>query len=118
MPYKMKFKIKYIIVLVLVISTLLCGFIMFKTITNKPILEFETQVYQVENGYGYSIQYHQKTLIKQDFIPVIQKNQSFCNYEDAQKVATLVVEKLVKKQNPRISLQELKNLNIQINCIN
>lgn len=105
--------------MVLIISALWCGFIIFKTTINKSQSkpEFKTQVYQVDDGYGYSILFNKKTLIKQDFIPVIEKNQSFCNYDDAQKVATLVADKLTKKQNPSISFQELKRLNIQINCI-
>ncbi len=114
----MKLKVRNIVVLVLVVSALWSGFLIFKAIKNDFTPEFKTQVYQVNKGYGYRIQYQEKTLIQQEYIPAIQKNQSFCNYNDAQKVAVLVVEKLSNKQNPKITVQELKQLNIQINCIN
>ena len=75
-------------------------------------------VYEINNGYGYSISYNDKLLIKQDLIPAIQNNQAFCNFDDAQKVADLVKEKLKRKENPKISLIELKQLNIQLICPN
>lgn len=114
----MAFKTKYFILFVLLLSVILVGFIVLKTnIDNKPGF-FEAEVYKINNGYGYSISYNSKLFIKQDNIPTIQKNHPFCNYEDAKKIADLVTEKLNKKENPRVSLSELKMLDIQLNCVN
>lgn len=75
-------------------------------------------VYKSNNGYGYSVSYNDKLLIKQDYIPCIENNHPFCNYKDAQKVANLVVEKLNEKENPKVTISELNVLNIQLNCVN
>jgi hypothetical protein len=113
----MNFKIKYIILPVLFLSTILICFTVLKTVFNKSE-NFKTMVYKSNNGYGYSVSYNNKLLIKQDFMPAIQKSQPFCSSNDAQKVADLVVEKLYKKENPKVTISELNVLNIQLNCVN
>jgi hypothetical protein len=114
----MNFKSKHIILPVLLLSTAFVCFAVLKIVFNDKSEDFKTEVYKTNNGYGYFISYGSKLLIKQDFIPSIQRNQSFCNFDDAQKVANLVVEKLNKKENPRISVSELNMLHIQLNCVN
>ena len=69
-------------------------------------------VYKVTNGYGYQIKNHNKVLIQQNQIPVIQKNAAFKSYNDAKKTALLVLSKVTKKQAPTISKNELKNLEL------
>jgi len=114
----MKLKVRHIIILVIFLSAVLVCFTVFKTVFTHESEKFETAVFQSKNGYGYSISFKNKLLIKQDFIPAIQKSQPFCNSNDAQKVAYLVAEKLNKKENPRVTLSELNDLNIQLNCLN
>tara|TARA_R110001583_G_scaffold22784_3_gene85036 strand:+ start:6489 stop:6827 length:339 start_codon:yes stop_codon:yes gene_type:complete len=111
-------KVKYIISLLLILSAILIFFIVTKTTFNNNTEPFKAAIYQTNTGFGYSISYNDILLIKQDYIPTIQNNQSFCSYQDAQNVANLVLEKLYKKVNPKISLLELKQLGIQLNCIN
>jgi hypothetical protein len=111
-------KAKYYIPLLLVLGVLLIGFIVIKTTTTNKKEPFTTSVYSTNTGFGYSISYNNVLLIKQDYIPSIQKNQSFCTEQDAQAVANLVLEKLYKKVNPSVSPLELKKLGIKINCIN
>lgn len=108
---------KYIVFFTLILSVLFVGFILFNKQAYKKD-NLTTLVYKTETGFGYSISYNSKVLIKQDYIPTIQKNKSFCNGIDAQNVAYLVKEKLSKNENPQISLQELHKLNIQVNCLN
>lgn len=72
---------------------------------------------KVKGGYGYVLSSNHKVLVKQKYIPAIQEKKVFCNVEDAKKVASLVKHKITTKKNPTISLEELKNLNINFNCV-
>ncbi|MBP0905206.1 DUF4907 domain-containing protein [Mariniflexile gromovii] len=108
-------KSKYVIALLLILSVILIGVIISKTNVEEP---FNTKVFKTDSGYGYSISFRNTLLIKQDYIPTIQNNVSFCTPQDAQKVADLVKKKLNHKENPKITLSELKQLGIKLNCIN
>lgn len=74
-------------------------------------------VFEVKNGFGYTISLQNKVLIKQENIPAIQSYKPFCSSRDAQKVAILVKHKISIKESPTVSLEELKNLNIDFNCL-
>ncbi|APU67815.1 DUF4907 domain-containing protein [Christiangramia flava] len=78
----------------------------------------EEYTYQIDEyksaGYGYSIFYNHRLLIKQKKIPVIQCNQKFHTKQDAGEVAELVIIKMKNGINPSISYEELVNLSITI----
>lgn len=112
----MNIKKIYIITLLLVLSINLLAFILIRKDFTKTNY-YEVLVHETKDGYGYSITYNKKVLIKQDYIPAIQDIQSFCSSEDALKVATLVKEKLNKKENPKVSLIDLKQFKIKLNCL-
>lgn len=107
----------YIIARVFVLSISLMGFALIRMNEKIKANHYEELVHKTAGGYGYNITYNKKVLIKQDYIPVIQNVQSFCSYEDALKVATLVKEKLNKRENPKISLIDLNQLKIKLNGI-
>lgn len=87
--------------------------------TNKSFSsDYNANIYSVNSGFGYEITTHNKILIKQDFIPVIQNKIPFCSEADAQKIANLVIDKLENKESPRITKKELKDNNIVLNCLN
>lgn len=109
---------KYLVIVLLIFSVSLVCLIVLRTDKGNEKDDFKASVIKTETGFGYSISYNNKVLIKQDYIPVIQNNQAFCNFDDAQKIAELVKEKLIKKENPNVSLRELNKLNIQLNCKN
>ena len=92
----------------------LISFIVFKSSFRGSPNVFKSQIYEYNEGYGYSISYGNKIIIKQNIIPVIPANKPFYDFYDAQKVADLVKEKLDKNESPHISLEELKELNIQL----
>ncbi|WP_342155396.1 DUF4907 domain-containing protein [Joostella sp. CR20] len=75
----------------------------------------DTEIINVEDGYGYEIYYKEKLLIKQKYIPAIATQKSFKTKQDAQKVALLVAQKIKKKQKPVVQITELDSLNIQRN---
>lgn len=83
----------------------------------KPNEKYEVEVYEVNNGYGYSIKDENKIVIKQDFIPAISGKKAFCNAKDARKVAEVVKLKIVEGKTPTIVLNDLKNLNLDLKCL-
>ncbi len=50
------------------------------------------------------------------YIPSIPENKVFCSKKDAEKVALMVIKKLNKLENPSIKTEELKQLNISLDC--
>ena len=76
-----------------------------------------TEVVQVPGGYGYLVKNGDKILIRQEMIPSIQKESPFCTYNDAKAVASLVRQKIIKKEIPAITKEELKALHVRINCL-
>ncbi|MFI1773234.1 DUF4907 domain-containing protein [Thalassobellus citreus] len=108
-------KKKYTIAVVFVLSISLIALIVVRMNVNTINNHYEVLVYEANSGYGYSITYKEKLLIKQDYIPVIQNVQPFYSYNDALKVGGLVKEKLKNKENPKVSLIDLKQLKIKLN---
>ncbi|MFB9052203.1 DUF4907 domain-containing protein [Formosa undariae] len=93
---------------------LICGVVFLIKNTST----YNTRVYKVNTGYGYEISMGSKILIKQDHVPAISEQHTFCNSEDALKIANLVISKLENKENPRITTAELKTNAIALNCLN
>lgn len=75
---------------------------------------FKTESFKTASGWGYTIAYKNKILIKQSIIPVISENKSFSTEEDALKVANLVVDKLNEKISPTVTKNDLILLKIKI----
>ncbi len=71
-----------------------------------------TQIIKVDSGYGYQIKKNGKPLIRQEFIPAVPGQRSFATSENAKHIAELVKQKLLRGQSPVISIDELKELNI------
>ncbi|GAL78921.1 hypothetical protein JCM19274_3479 [Algibacter lectus] len=66
------------IILVLVVALVLTSGLYM---ANSDIFEtsnpYKTEVFKVENGFGYQINYNSKLLIKQEYIPAVQLNKTF-----------------------------------------
>ncbi|WP_405295270.1 DUF4907 domain-containing protein [Algibacter sp. Ld11] len=113
----MMFKRKLIVVLAITLVSISALYLANSDILKAPN-PYKTEVFKVKNGFGYQINYNSKLLIKQDYIPAIESNQTFCTIEDANRVAHLVSTKLFNKENPKITLENLNQLNIALNCNN
>ncbi len=74
-------------------------------------------VITVEKGYGYIIKSKDKTLIKQEVIPAINANKPFCSKRDAKEVARLVVARISNSETPTITIEDLDNLKVAVNCV-
>lgn len=95
---------KNLLLLCLVLQIVSCG--------KKEI--YRTETFQTKSGWGYSILYKDKIIIKQSIIPVISDNKSFSTQEDALKTAYLVVEKLSQNLSPTVTKNELILLKIKL----
>ncbi|MGR7814221.1 DUF4907 domain-containing protein [Lacinutrix undariae] len=84
--------------------------------TSKIKNDYTVTIITVNDGYGYTISYHDKLLIKQEQIPAIQNTTAFCSKEDAFTIGELVKAKVIHKENPKITTSELEANNITLNC--
>jgi hypothetical protein len=80
--------------------------------TQKEILHAESV--KTASGWGYTISYKDKILIKQTIIPVISEVKSFSSEDDALKVAGLVVKKLHQNKSPSVTKNDLILLKIKM----
>ncbi|MEO9894121.1 DUF4907 domain-containing protein [Aurantibacter sp.] len=76
--------------------------------------ELSSEVYSTNDGFGYRILNDKKVLIQQSNIPAIQGEHPFSSRLDAEKAADLVIRKILKRENPVVSILELKKLDISI----
>lgn len=79
--------------------------------------EVTSEVISLTKGYGYQIKIDDKVVIQQTFIPVVDGNKPFCTAEDAKRTAELVVLKIIQKEGPAVTLEELEKLQINFNCL-
>ncbi|MFC0779403.1 DUF4907 domain-containing protein [Flavobacterium sp. HJSW_4] len=73
-----------------------------------------TASFKTNSGWGYTIAYKEKVLIKQSIIPVISDTKSFETKDDALKVADLVKQKLKQNLSPTVTKNELILLKIKL----
>lgn len=83
-------------------------FILFVS-CNSNESNFSIKVFEVENGWGYSIFEQEKLIIRQQYIPAINHQTHFKTKKDALTIGTIVIEKLKLHKAPSISSEELKN---------
>ncbi|MBO9586883.1 MAG: DUF4907 domain-containing protein [Flavobacterium sp.] len=73
-----------------------------------------TASFKTDSGWGYTIAYKEKVLIKQSIIPVISNAKSFETEDEALKVANLVKQKLQQNLSPTVTKNELILLKIKL----
>ncbi|SDQ97900.1 DUF4907 domain-containing protein [Flagellimonas zhangzhouensis] len=109
----MKKSIK-IIVLVCIIGLVFFGVKQFSSPQKTEESRLEKVVIAVDQGYGYQIFYGDELLVQQEFIPAVNGMQTFATPEDAEQVADLVISKIEKKTSPKVTMQELMDMDIVI----
>lgn len=75
---------------------------------------FKTESFRTTSGWGYTIAFKNKIIIKQSIIPVINETKSFATESDALKVADLVVKKLNENISPTVTKNDLILLKIKL----
>ena len=94
-------------------NLLFIAFLLFFTAcTKKEVLT--ANAFKTNSGWGYTISYKEKILIKQSIIPVISENKSFKTEDDALKVADLVKQKLKENLSPTVTKKDLILLKIKL----
>lgn len=69
--------------------------------------------HHADGGWGYQILKDTSVYINQPYIPAVPGHQTFKTEEEAMKAGRLVLKKIVKKQNPALTIHELDSLEIQ-----
>ncbi len=87
-------------------------FLQLTACTQKKTLHAES--IKTASGWGYTISYQDKIIIKQTIIPVISETKSFRSEDDALKVAGLVVKKLNQNRSPSVTKNDLILLKIKM----
>ena len=87
-------------------------FLQLAACSKKEVLRAES--IKTLSGWGYTISYKDRILIKQTVIPVISENKSFSSEDDALKVAGLVVKKLNQNISPSVTKNDLILLKIKM----
>lgn len=90
------------------VACVLLVFTLFLNCTPKKS-QYTVKVFEVENGWGYSIFKQNKLIIRQQYIPSISSQKHFKSEKDAQTIGALVVKKLKLHKIPSITFQELEN---------
>jgi hypothetical protein len=75
--------------------------------------DLKVESIKVGHGWGYSITYNDKLIIKQTSIPVISEYKSFKTEKEALAVGQLVVKKLNANLSPTITENDLILLKIK-----
>lgn len=71
-----------------------------------------SEVFKVNDGYGYRVIYNDKILIQQEYIPVISGKLPFDSYEDANNIATVVVNRITSGEDPKVEKKDLDDLGV------
>jgi hypothetical protein len=79
---------------------------------DSKMLKVESVPFHNSSGWGYEILVDHKIFIHQENIPALTGKKSFVTKEDAMKIATLVVQKLVRGKQPSITKDDLTALKI------
>lgn len=112
----MKDKIQHVIALVVIaIVVILIAVLMdLKTQKHQFDDDLKLEIINTSNeGWAYRILYHDKIIIYQKSIPALAGNTPFSSFEDAEKIGSLVVERLKNRQSPSITRADLEDLGIE-----
>lgn len=74
----------------------------------------KTNSFRTTSGWGYTIVFRDKIIIRQSVIPVINDTKSFASESDALKVAHLVIDKLNQNISPTVTKNDLILLKIKL----
>ncbi|PWK03157.1 uncharacterized protein DUF4907 [Flavobacterium araucananum] len=84
----------------------------FAACSKQEVLK--TGSFKTAFGWGYTVAYKEKVIIKQSIIPAISDTKSFTSEKDALKVGNLVVTKLKQNISPTVTKNDLILLKIKL----
>ena len=81
------------------------------TVNNKEKnADYKLEVICTDMGWSYDILKNNKPFIHQNYIPAIEGNHPFPDKLSAKKTGQIVLKKLVNKESPGITKEELMNI--------
>ena len=86
-------------VLILVSGVIFYGVSIFFEDSKTSRSKLHSEVFALDDGFGYAITYEGKTLIRQKSIPAIEETKPFCSRNDASKIADLVYTEVERQQS-------------------
>ena len=92
---------------------LICG-IIYSTYHLEERTTLRTEIFAVGKGFGYHIVHDNKVLITQVNIPAVQGSIPFTTKKDAEKTADLIINKILKAEDPKITIADLEAMKIDI----
>lgn len=95
-------------------KSLLLALLVIQFIACAKSEPLKTESFKTAFGWGYTITYKNKIIIKQSIIPAISAAKSFSTERDALKVGNLVVNKLNKNISPTVTKNDLILLKIKL----
>jgi hypothetical protein len=78
----------------------------------KEHMLIELRAIQTPKGWGYDILTDGKIFVHQDIIPAVPGEHGFRTKEDALAVGKKVYERVMARQIPMVSVQEIKDLGV------
>ncbi len=114
----MKDKIQHVVALVVIAIVVILIAVLMDLKMQKHEHEFDDDLkLEIINtsteGWAYRILYHEKTIIYQKSIPALAGNTPFSSFEDAEKIGSLVMERLKSRKSPSITRADLEELGIE-----
>ncbi|MCW3467555.1 DUF4907 domain-containing protein [Chitinophaga nivalis] len=83
-----------------------------KSIKSTANYQFAVESFPVNGGWGYKVLVDRHPYIYQDDIPGLPGNQAFHSKEDALRVGTAVMKKMMEHKSPGITVEELRDMQI------
>ncbi|MGD8780529.1 MAG: DUF4907 domain-containing protein [Ignavibacteria bacterium] len=105
-----KKKLFVILIIILLPAIILVG--IFSSSAEEENSGLNIEVIDLGNGWGYKISRNNKMFIYQDNIPAINGNYKFPTKAAAKAAATLVRDKLLSKELPSLSIEELIEIGV------
>ncbi len=96
----------------LFLCLLACVAVITLLVSQYAFSPYHVKTIALEDGWGYSISYKRKALIRQEYLPAVQGNIRMENRWQARKLGKLVKEKLEEGQSPAVTLEELQTLGL------
>ncbi|RAV27915.1 DUF4907 domain-containing protein [Sinomicrobium soli] len=84
---------------------------------HRRVVRIDVEVFEVGNGYGYQLKSGGKVLVRQEVIPALPGSGPFCSRSDARTAGILVRHKIMNRESPAITKEELKVLRVDVKCL-
>lgn len=111
-------KIKTLLLLLLLFMITTAVLFVFQLLSTKTSAKRTNTIvlstFKTPIGWGYKIDVDGRTIVYQPFVPVIETHTGFETDKIAKAAGTIVLKKMLKYENPTLTLAELKQAGVKI----